>query len=418
MLTAHLIENDTRGALTFIDKALGLRALRDILETERAEPLSQRQLVEALKERGYGLDQSTISRMDYAVDVLLSVIPEALRTGMGAPQIRRIRRLEAAARVAWSRQAEGSARFEALFQEVLAAHDGPHWELEPVQRQLETQLAEALGVSLKEVRLEMDARLARGTEEESTPNPAPEPDPQFTPAASPSDEKPSVEKITEATVPEATDPSPVPATDSTTTRGQERKPAHTAAQDTSSNEVPPGLASPHLATSAVASYAGPNDLKSLRSRAYVLALKIAQRHGLGDCVTPARRLGMGFLVDLPGESLLPVAGDEHALAQLYRQWVWWLLLSFSEEVVHPERMERVPEELLLRNLILERTDAQALALVGEPDWKALGYEFLNNPSIPEPTIEDLVTLAQTCRRIRKTMNDHGGLTLWQPDEVE
>lgn len=83
VLTAHLIENDKRGALAFIDRALGVRALRQALELEQQESLSQRQLAEVLRTRGYGLDQSMISRMDYAIDVLLPLIPEALRAGMG-----------------------------------------------------------------------------------------------------------------------------------------------------------------------------------------------------------------------------------------------------------------------------------------------------------------------------------------------
>ena len=90
-------------------------------------------------------------------------------------------------------------------------------------------------------------------------------------------------------------------------------------------------------------------------------------------------------------------------------------MSLSEAAVQPERMERVPEDLLLRNLILARNDTQALSLVGEPDWKALGYELINNPSVPQQTFEDLLALSQTCRRIRQQVDDRGGLTLWQTD---
>jgi len=145
VLTAHLIENDKRGELTFIDKALGVRELRLVLESERGETFSQRQLVDALRERGYALDQSTISRMDYAVDVLLPVIPETLRSGMGAPQIRRIRRLETACRSFWNDQPNAPDRFDALFTEALTTHDGPHWDLDAVQRELETRMAEIAG---------------------------------------------------------------------------------------------------------------------------------------------------------------------------------------------------------------------------------------------------------------------------------
>lgn len=408
VLTAHLIENDKRGELTFIDKALGVRELRLVLESERNEPFSQRQLVEALRERGYALDQSTISRMDYAVDVLLPVIPEALRSGMGAPQIRRIRRLETACRGFWNDQPDSPDRFDALFTEALTTHDGPHWDLEAVQRELETRMAEITGLSLKHVRLDTDARLATGGNEPSPSRPT------LTDGHSNSAATPALGAPTSATPPTSSE---------TESQGV---PAHRSVDDTvplvedpASDEQPPPSTtsadeSPTTAVSSSA-YDGPGDLKSLRSRCYVLTLKIAKRHDLEDCITPAGKLGMGFLVDIPRESIIPVAGEADALRQLYRQWVWWLLLSFSEESVQPERMERVPDELLLRNLVLEKNDAQALTLVGEPDWKAIGYELLSNPAVPQSTIDDLLALAQTCRRIRQQMDDDGGLALWKID---
>lgn len=408
VLTAHLIENDKRGELTFIDKALGVRELREVLEAERNATFTQRQLVEALRERGYALDQSTISRMDYAVDVLLPLIPEALRTGMGAPQIRRIRRLESACRSFWDDQNGVAERFDVLFNEALADHDGPHWDLDAVQTELETRMAETTGLSLKQVRLEIDARLASAGNESSRLEVT-------------LTEAPPVTST--ATVPGST-PSPAATPGAST----ESKPADTyASASTGNTATAEGSESPepdHPATTPTcpadettsesqSTYDGPSDLKSLRSRCYVLALKIAQRHDLADYITPVSHLGMGFLVDIPRESIIPVAGQADALPQLYRQWVWWLLLSLSEETVQPERMEQVSDELLLRNLILEQNDTQALALVGEPDWKALGYECLNNPAVPQPTIDDLLALTLTCRRIRQQMHDDGGLTLWQ-----
>lgn len=423
VLTAHLIENDTRGALTFIDKALGVRELREVLESEQSTQLSQRQLAETLRQRGYALDQSMISRMDYAVDVLLPLIPEALRAGMGTPQIRRIRRLESACRRFWNDQNEAPELFEALFSEALAAHDGPHWELDSVQRELETQMAEATGLSLKHVRLEIDACLASSANEQNTSGSATSPRPA--PSVEATGETPPITTTHEAETPGPADPPrpTLPGEPDSETESPEPKaqPSTSSADNFAGNETrQPQAPQRERAKEAshqsdAPSYDGPGDLKSLRGRGYVLALKIAKRHDLEDCITPAGKLGMGFLVDIPREPIIPVAGQEDALRQLYRQWVWWLLLSFSEETVQPERMERIPDDLLLRNLILEKNDTQALALVGEPDWKALGYELLNNPSVPQATIDDLLALAQTCRRIRQLMDDNGGLALWQTD---
>jgi ParB family protein of integrating conjugative element (PFGI_1 class) len=67
-LIAHLVENDARDDLLFIDKAEAVRAARHLLEAELGTALSQRALANALTERGYRLDHSAIARMDYALD--------------------------------------------------------------------------------------------------------------------------------------------------------------------------------------------------------------------------------------------------------------------------------------------------------------------------------------------------------------
>lgn len=397
VLTAHLIENDKRGGLTFIDKALGVRELRDILESEGQQKFSQRQLVEALKERGYGLNQSMISRMEYAVDVLLPIIPEALRAGMGAPQIRRIRRLEIACRNFWSEQGQVLDHFSALFSDVFADHDNPDWDLDSVQQALEGRLAESLQLPLKRVRLEIDTRLATGIEEQNT---AAEPSANES-AATP--QLPPIQSI----------PSSTNARDSREPVPQEQSPPEVAGAATPSTGYPTSIMDAMATTTARPSHDAPVDLKSLRSRCYVLALKIAQRHDLENCLLAAGHLGMGFLIDLPHTPIIPIAGQADALHQLARQWLWWLLLSLSEEAVHPERLEAASSEILLRTLILEGNDTKALSLVGEPDWKALGYELLNNPLIPNPTIDDLLALAQTCRQLRRSFENDEGSSLWR-----
>jgi ParB family protein of integrating conjugative element (PFGI_1 class) len=60
-LIAHLVENDARDDLLFIDKAHALREARQLLEAELGVALSQRTLAKALAERGYRLDHSVIA---------------------------------------------------------------------------------------------------------------------------------------------------------------------------------------------------------------------------------------------------------------------------------------------------------------------------------------------------------------------
>jgi len=172
VLTAHLIENDTRGSLCFIDRALGVRSLRTLLETEQKQELSQRQLVDALNERGYGLNQGLISRMDYTVDVLEPLIPMALRAGVGIDQIRRIRRLDGACRKLWEDQKGCEPdTFSPEFNAALKTHDGQTFDLDAVQNTLEERLADGLQWSLKDVRLVLDAALSSDARKKSGPLP-------------------------------------------------------------------------------------------------------------------------------------------------------------------------------------------------------------------------------------------------------
>ena len=91
VLFAHLRENELRGGLPFIDKALAVFEAKSLLESEMGvESLSQRQLEELFRERGFGLSHSMISKMGYAVETLWPLMPKALAAGLGRPQVEKM----------------------------------------------------------------------------------------------------------------------------------------------------------------------------------------------------------------------------------------------------------------------------------------------------------------------------------------
>ena len=72
--------------------------IKQLLEEELdIGELSLRKLQDALEAGGYTLSYSLISRMGYATQVLLPLIPQALNAGLGRPQVQRIRALDRAA---------------------------------------------------------------------------------------------------------------------------------------------------------------------------------------------------------------------------------------------------------------------------------------------------------------------------------
>ncbi len=70
VLTAHLIENELRGDMSFWDKASGVVALKAQLEAEQGNALSLRQLDEAMKALGLSVNTATLAHYLFATERL------------------------------------------------------------------------------------------------------------------------------------------------------------------------------------------------------------------------------------------------------------------------------------------------------------------------------------------------------------
>ncbi|WP_309601088.1 ParB family protein [Burkholderia multivorans] len=161
MLTGHLAENELRGGLTFIERALGIEKAREFYEQESGESLSQSELARRLTADGYPVQQSHISRMQDAVRYLLPAIPTVLYGGLGRHQVERLAVLRRACERTWERRAvhqPPTVDFGALFQDVLASFDnqGQAFDLQRVQDELVGQMADLLGVAYDTLQLEID----------------------------------------------------------------------------------------------------------------------------------------------------------------------------------------------------------------------------------------------------------------------
>lgn len=86
-LTGHLAENDLKGDLKFIERAVGIQKAKALYEKEKGEPVGIRELSRKLTDDGYPVSHSHISRMLDAVEILLPAIPVMLYSGLGKPQI-------------------------------------------------------------------------------------------------------------------------------------------------------------------------------------------------------------------------------------------------------------------------------------------------------------------------------------------
>ena len=171
VLLAHLKENDLRGELTFLDKALAVADARRFFADGTEEPLTQAGLAEVLQRRGYGLSQGLISQMAYAVERLVPLLPQALQGGIGRPQVAKIRALDRAARAIWlDRGVDTEAEYDQAFEALCRRYDSPDWDIASLRRALEAEIAERADISIHAVSLEIDARMS-GRQVESRTRP-------------------------------------------------------------------------------------------------------------------------------------------------------------------------------------------------------------------------------------------------------
>ncbi len=287
VLTAHLIENEKRGDMLFIDKALAVRELKEMYEAADGQSYSKRALAQRLKDEGFPIDLAILSRMDYAVDILLPVIPEALRAGMGRPQIERIRRLEKAYRTYWTDlSGQDEAAFDDLFQACLAENNRAEWDNDALRITTEERIAALLTIPVRAMRLDIDALLHGRTGGTPSLN---EPPPQETASRPAFSGDKQVDEAGSETVPGP--PTPIPADETT--------PATTATADPA---IPREDSTPPLTGSEETDEAEsePHGIAQGRHHTYKTALELATRYQLEECIRPSFDWGLGFLVDLPG----------------------------------------------------------------------------------------------------------------------
>ncbi|ELE3268263.1 ParB family protein [Salmonella enterica subsp. enterica serovar Muenchen] len=108
-LVGHLAENDVRGDLTFIDKALGIKKARAIHEEMLGRTVTLRELSELLGQQGYPIHNSSISRMEHTVEYLYPHMPNLLASGLGKPQITQLLSLRVCVEKVWKQYSAETA---------------------------------------------------------------------------------------------------------------------------------------------------------------------------------------------------------------------------------------------------------------------------------------------------------------------
>lgn len=285
VLLAHLRENDLRGELTFLDRALAVVDVGRFFEEGSGEALTHARLAERLHRCGYAVSQSLIAQMAYAVERLRPWLPLALEGGIGRTQVAEIRALDRAARAIWlERVVATEAEYDETFAALCRRYDAVDWDLANLRRALEAEIAAWAETSLHAVSLEMDHRMSgrevgcRTRRALSTGGePISRDDRVGSHGRTPV--RPGQEVEHDVVADRENDGS------SATPAGPDPRQVGSGIDE---REERRAGAAPGIPATA--------DMQSARAQLWTLAHRLAQRHGLGDLVQPMRERGLGFVL--------------------------------------------------------------------------------------------------------------------------
>ncbi len=121
LLIGHLIENDTRADLSFIEKALGIQQAKEYYEKKLGTELSSRELSTELEKDGYIIHQTNISKMERRVIFLYPYIPDVLFNGLGHTPIDKLLAIRNNALSVWQNyQFNTDIQFDDIWQNSLS----------------------------------------------------------------------------------------------------------------------------------------------------------------------------------------------------------------------------------------------------------------------------------------------------------
>lgn len=431
VLTAHLIENELRGDMVLIDKALAVMELKAQFEAETGTTLKRSEWVRSLKAAGLTVSRTLLITFEYAATVLYPLIPTALQAGMGSGPVERIRKLEKVIRAYWQQKVppEHADAFDELWPEYLRRHDAEVLQIDRFQREFEGVLAETAGMSLQFARLEIDEAMRTGKDADI--DDAPEARADTAPAALPAPALPETAELPEPTPEPAAAPPAQPPIDHTPAPVMrtaapvpEREILEPEAADAGDEEAhddeaqPAALPGRSLVHSPAATSHADADpaavLIELRTEVASHAFNLARMFRL-DCYLkfpePDTACGYGYLVDLP---IRPMTAGKDADNNILRCGIWWLLASLSGQHDFPDRLEAIAgEPMRIAPMLIEQPSALGdhVELYDSPAFFA---HVLGSIQIDDEPWEELMALVRAVRAITRWLmvNEQMQAVLW------
>ncbi|URL05929.1 ParB N-terminal domain-containing protein [Avibacterium sp. 21-595] len=146
LLIGHLIENDTRADLTFIEKALGIQQAKEYYEKKLGKQLSSRELSDVLENDGYIISHVLVTKMERCINYLYPFIPDVLFNGLGHSPIDKLLAIRNNALEVWQQyQFDTEITFEAIWKNSLSRCNDDHpFNVKTFQDALINEMTDAL----------------------------------------------------------------------------------------------------------------------------------------------------------------------------------------------------------------------------------------------------------------------------------
>ena len=171
-LSSHMIENEARGGTKFIEKALVVQRYKKLFEDQDKmllnddnitfddKPLSTRKLAERISKGGWIVSFSHIAKFNYAANVLINYIPNALWAGAGEPVVKKIQSLYSAYETFWGATDQGQRdpeRIQNIFYGALSTVDDEKLDISGFTQELDIQLGDIINIPSLSIMAEINA---------------------------------------------------------------------------------------------------------------------------------------------------------------------------------------------------------------------------------------------------------------------
>ena len=314
-LIGHMAENEERGDMIYIEKALAVKELQDIFSEDDNNILSSRKLAVKITESGWSIGHTSITLMLYTINELHKKIDRALWAGLGSAQISKLRALHRAYTKFCQTQNISAEIFNKIWHEVLTICDDEELNIESIRRYADQLISDEIDVEYFTVTAEIDAILS-GNKPVIRDMPL-------------SQQQQNTQNQTENTDNEIN----LPSTDSTTINGHNSP----ASSDSSENATT-------IAPQTTSNLVTLEQINELRQQIYVDVVTLGLPFELAHYVNKTQT-GLGFFIEPVKEAEYETQADiQNSPEHLNRNAVWLYLKQLSLHNLFLSQGEMVPVE--------------------------------------------------------------------------